>query len=517
MCVCVCVYSRSFRQFQKRQSEQQLLVKPYLPMYSLNNDSDDPLTATITTDSDDRVAIGRGHASKQSKNETQIKRATVQKVKPMGEDHMQYTAPLIASRTFRRSKSNDDTEVLRTWNRQTSYSGVGNSSQLTGSHNSPTRSLPSLTNSDSSLARGGGASDKTRRTLKSAGEVILSPRRSLPNLEPDSMLNQTHPLMSSSSKELVGMNSFGSLPSLTSAFSATQYGTSSGSRQSFSRHTDIRQLSRAPRSKERQHNVWRGGPSDPSCMDCFVQGTDYKKCMEKNKMKLEQVKNEKLSNCETTAAMSANSPKKPKRQRHSGITFSPCLASLNEEKSADFTADEEPPLDDSLIDLLYEEIEDGIMVNSNRRERKKVNFDHPSSADSFTPLLASINEDELLDEIDEGEPLEQNRTTAVHISTTKLKRINTIIDMIYKDTVENDTPSKLSECESSVNLPETLVNKFQTAIIQRQLTRESLLMSSLTSDIYGKDSILIEPPDVKTLLKAAEFRGNYIFLHVYCV
>ena len=66
--------------------------------------------------------------------------------------------------------------------------------------------------------------------------------------------------------------------------------------------------------------------------------------------------------------------------------------------------------------------------------------------------------------------------------------------------------------EGKIALSHELIERLRTAIVKRQLSRtntcQSVNENGNEDSIYGKDSILIAPPDMATLMKAAEFRGE---------
>ena len=174
---------------------------------------------------------------------------------------------------------------------------------------------------------------------------------------------------------------------------------------------------------------------------------------------------------------------------------------------------------------------------------------------SFIPQLSIITEDETC-ELENGThrlpPNTQNQCSISHRHTQSpntlsvpnnhhLMKMDPLIKLLYQEIadegnediseqmtsdskdVSGEQEKEEEEEEEEIELIPELIERVRTAIIKRQLSRrDTHLMKNKkdskdgTLDIHGKDSILITPPDVKTLLKAAEFRGETVCMCV-CV
>ena len=68
------------------------------------------------------------------------------------------------------------------------------------------------------------------------------------------------------------------------------------------------------------------------------------------------------------------------------------------------------------------------------------------------------------------------------------------------------------ETEEDIALGRQLIERMRTAMVKRQLTKNDMRLSKKSDSVDDKNSILIAPPDVQMLLKAAEFRGKSLKL-----
>lgn len=176
---------------------------------------------------------------------------------------------------------------------------------------------------------------------------------------------------------------------------------------------------------------------------------------------------------------------------------------------------------------------------------------------SFIPQLSIITEDETCDEekstfsLKDWDvcpvPIRSSNTLTVPNNNHHLLKMDPLIKMLYQEISEgNDDTSDRDQSRGDpkavrggqeggegnegeekgngggeengeIELTPELIERVRTAIIKRQLSKKGtrpMLGGRSNSkeaespvEIYGKDSILIAPPDVETLLKAAEFRG----------
>jgi hypothetical protein len=187
---------------------------------------------------------------------------------------------------------------------------------------------------------------------------------------------------------------------------------------------------------------------------------------------------------------------------------------------------------------------------------------------SFIPQLSIITEDETCDDRSTFSFTEQicsvppsgksSNTLTVPNNNQHLLKMDPLIKMLYQEISEgNDTsdtndrskrdPGKAVGSgeegggggregnegekdgeeggegeEKEIELTPELIERVRTAIIKRQLSKKgtrsmigggrgnSKKEAESSGEIYGKDSILIAPPDIETLLKAAEFRGQSV-------
>ena len=184
----------------------------------------------------------------------------------------------------------------------------------------------------------------------------------------------------------------------------------------------------------------------------------------------------------------------------------------------------------------------------------------------FIPQLSIIAEDETCDDRSMFSFTEKicpvppsgksSNTLTVPNNNQHLLKMDPLIKMLYQEISEgNDTsdtndrskcdPGKAvgsgegegnkgeegetegEEEEKEIELTPELIERVRTAIIKRQLSKKgtrSMLRGNLkeeaaesSEDPYGKDSILIAPPDLETLLKAAEFRGQSVNILLSCM
>ena len=206
-------------------------------------------------------------------------------------------------------------------------------------------------------------------------------------------------------------------------------------------------------------------------------------------------------------------------------------------------------------------------VSRNSNNTKTANEDENNT--SFIPQLSIITEDETCDDRSTFSFTEQicpvppsgrsSNTLTVPNNNQHLLKMDPLIKMLYQeisegsDTSDTNDRSKRDhrkvvgsgerggggegnegeegemereEEEKEIELTPELIERVRTAIIKRQLskkgTRSMLRENSKeeaesSEDLYGKDSILIAPPDLETLLKAAEFRGQSVSHHVNVV
>ena len=177
---------------------------------------------------------------------------------------------------------------------------------------------------------------------------------------------------------------------------------------------------------------------------------------------------------------------------------------------------------------------------------------------SFIPQLSIITEDETCDEKNTFSvkdrdicpvPNQSSNTLLVPNNNQHLLKMDPLIKMLYQEISEtNEETSERSRNDSKgvgssqggegneeetgekggesedkeIELTPELIERVRTAIIKRQLSKKgtrSMLGGSSKGaespmEMYGKDSILIAPPNVETLLKAAEFRGKVAILMV---
>ena len=206
-------------------------------------------------------------------------------------------------------------------------------------------------------------------------------------------------------------------------------------------------------------------------------------------------------------------------------------------------------------------------VSRNSNNTKTANEDENNT--SFIPQLSIITEDETCDDRNTFSFTEQicpvppsgrsSNTLTVPNNNQHLLKMDPLIKMLYQEISEGndtgDTNDRSSakrdhgkavwngeggeggegnegeegetggeEEEKEIELTPELIERVRTAIIKRQLSKKgtrSMLRGNskeeaeLSEDLYGKDSILIAPPDLETLLKAAEFRGQSVnIVHV---
>ena len=173
---------------------------------------------------------------------------------------------------------------------------------------------------------------------------------------------------------------------------------------------------------------------------------------------------------------------------------------------------------------------------------------------SYIPQLSIITEDESSDERStfslkdrslSPDPNRSSNTLTVPNNNLHLMKMDPLIKLLYQEISENNEELTSEQSrndpkdvgngqawegnegegeegegdEKEIELTPELIERVRTAIIKRQLTKKgtrSMMGSSKgvesPMNVYGKDSILIAPPDVETLLKAAEFRGQMQFL-----
>ena len=203
-------------------------------------------------------------------------------------------------------------------------------------------------------------------------------------------------------------------------------------------------------------------------------------------------------------------------------------------------------------------------VSRNSNNTKTANEDENNT--SFIPQLSIITEDETCDDRSTFSFTEQicpvppsgrsSNTLTVPNNNQHLLKMDPLIKMLYQeisegsDTSDTNDRSKRDhrkvvgsgerggggegnegeegemereEEEKEIELTPELIERVRTAIIKRQLSKKGTRLmlrgnskeeAESSEDLYGKDSILIAPPDLETLLKAAEFRGQSVSHHV---
>ena len=190
---------------------------------------------------------------------------------------------------------------------------------------------------------------------------------------------------------------------------------------------------------------------------------------------------------------------------------------------------------------------DSVSTTTNNKKTAKEDENNTS----FIPQLSIITEDEICEERttftlknQDSCPVlsRSSNTLAVPNSNQHLLKMDPLIKMLYQEISDsNDDTNDRSKHDpkgvgsgqegernkgegekqeegedKEIELTPELIERVRTAIIKRQLskkgTRSTLGGRSKEAEspeeLYGKDSILIAPPDVETLLKAAEFRGQ---------
>ena len=277
-----------------------------------------------------------------------------------------------------------------------------------------------------------------------------------------------------------------------------------------------------------------------------VKGTNYQRLMnelrEQRKMEMQQREAERAAamkareeNSAASAAQSSNSNKSSKSKSRVSITS----RTRPRPKNATNTSSTRGSVSRN--------------SNTNTKTTKEDENDM-----FFIPQLSIIAEDETCDDRSTFSFTEQicpvppsgrsSNTLTVPNNNQHLLKMDPLIKMLYQEISEgNDTsdtndrskydPGKAvgsgegegnkgeegdtegEEEEKEIELTPELIERVRTAIIKRQLSKKgtrSMLRGNSkeeaesSEDLYGKDSILIAPPDLETLLKAAEFRGQSV-------
>ena len=165
------------------------------------------------------------------------------------------------------------------------------------------------------------------------------------------------------------------------------------------------------------------------------------------------------------------------------------------------------------------------------------------------PQLSIINEDETTETTQRGifspashsEPTNQIQSSAFFQRPSQtpnslsvpnvnqhLMKMDPLIKLLYQEISESTDQKETTDSSDAANdlnhekvggeeddiaISHELIEKVRTAIIKRQLSGTDIHRfvngNGKQDSIYGKDSILIAPPDIETLKKAAEFRGAY--------
>ena len=169
-------------------------------------------------------------------------------------------------------------------------------------------------------------------------------------------------------------------------------------------------------------------------------------------------------------------------------------------------------------------------------------------SDSFVPKLCVITEDECCEGENSstdlsfgsksknckpcGLPQNSNILSVPNKNDHISKQMDPLIKLLYQEISEaneegdeelrdgkaedDQEVGNEEESEGDVALSRQLIERVRTAIIKRQLSRtdtRTMTRDHKEDEMYGKDSILIEPPDIQMLLKAAEFRGEIYKVH----
>ena len=134
------------------------------------------------------------------------------------------------------------------------------------------------------------------------------------------------------------------------------------------------------------------------------------------------------------------------------------------------------------------------------------------------------------------EPAQTSNTLCIPNKQDKPMDMDPLIKLLYQEIAEcNGDGSRKSssadpgrgdnkeeegdeETEEDLALGRQLIERMRTAMVKRQLTKNDMRSSKKDEEsMYGHNSILIAPPDVQMLLKAAEFRGRLLVTQWNCM
>ena len=134
------------------------------------------------------------------------------------------------------------------------------------------------------------------------------------------------------------------------------------------------------------------------------------------------------------------------------------------------------------------------------------------------------------------EPAQTSNTLCIPSEQDKPMDMDPLIKLLYQEIAEcNGDGSRKSspadpgrrdkekeegdeETEEDLALGRQLIERMRTAMVKRQLTKNDMRSSKKDEEsMYGHNSILIAPPDVQMLLKAAEFRGRLLATQWNCM